>query len=71
MAPSAEGAKEGSKVEQKDVAELLSKLCAKCNAKVAAEGKGQNGNHSLILGSDNDAISPHESESCPEFWTKS
>jgi len=40
MAQSAEGAEEGSSIEQKDVAELVSKLDAKCNVKVATQGKG-------------------------------
>jgi len=58
MAASAEEAKEGSNIEQKDVAELVSKLDAKCNVKATAQGKGQKNNHSLINGSDNGAISP-------------
>jgi len=57
MAPSAEEVKEGSNIEQKDVAELVSKLDAKCNVKATAQGKGQK-NHILIEGSDNGAISP-------------
>jgi len=58
MAPSAEEVKEGSNVGQKDVAELVSKLDAKCNVKATAQGKGLKNNHVLIEGSDNDAISP-------------
>ena len=57
MAPSAEEAKEGSNIEQKDVAELVSKLDAKCDVKATAQGKGQKSNHSLIEGSDIGAIS--------------
>jgi len=57
MAPRAEEAKEGSNIEQKDVAKLVSKLDAKCNVKAAAQSKGQK-NHILIEGSDNGAISP-------------
>jgi len=38
MAPSAEKAKEGSNVAQKDVAELVSKLDAKYNVKATAQG---------------------------------
>jgi len=57
-APSAEEAKKGSNIEQKDVAELVSKLDAKCNVNVAAQGKGQKSNHCLIEGSDKDTISP-------------
>jgi len=57
MAPSTEEAKEGSNIEQKDVAELVSKLNAKCDVKATAQGKGQKSNHSLIEGSDNDTIS--------------
>jgi len=56
MAPSMEEAKEGSNIEQKDVAELVSKLDTKCNVKAAAQGKGQK-NHILIEGSDNGTIS--------------
>jgi len=56
MAPSAEEVKEGSNIEQKDVAELVSKLDAKYNVKATAQGKGQK-NHILIEGSDNDTIS--------------
>jgi len=52
------GAKEGSNMEEKDVAELVSKLDAKHNVKVAAHSKGQKSNHSLIEGSDKGAISP-------------
>jgi len=48
---------QGSNIEQKDVAELVSKLDAKHNVKATAQGKGQK-NHILIEGSDNDAISP-------------
>jgi len=57
MAPSAEEVKEGSSIEQKDVAELVSKLDAKHNVKVTAQGKGQKSNHCLIEGSDKGAIS--------------
>jgi len=57
MAPPAGEVEEGSNIEQKDVAELVSKLDAKHNVKTAAQGKGQKNNHSLIEGSDNDAIS--------------
>jgi len=57
MAPSAEEAKEGSNIEQKDVAKLVSKLDAKHNVKATAQCKGQK-NHILIEGSDNGAISP-------------
>jgi len=57
MAPSTEGAKEGSNIEQKDVAELALKLNAKYNVKVATQDKGQKSNHSLIEGSDKGMIS--------------
>jgi len=57
MAPPAEEAEEGSNIEQKDVAELVSKLDAKCDVKATAQRKGQK-NHILIEGSDNGAISP-------------
>ena len=57
MAPSAKEAKEGSNIEQKDVAKLVSKLNAKCNVKATAQSEGQK-NHILIKGSDNGAISP-------------
>jgi len=57
MAPSAEEVKEGSNIEQKDVAELVLKLDAKYDVKATAQGKGQK-NHILIKGSDNGAISP-------------
>jgi len=57
MAPSAEEAKEGSNIEQRDVAELVSKLDAKHNVKAAAQNKGQK-NHILIEGSGNGATSP-------------
>jgi len=57
MAPSAEEVKEGSNIEQKDVAELVSKLDAKHNVKATTQGKGQK-NHILIEGSDNGVISP-------------
>ena len=57
MVPHAEGAEEGSTIEQKDVAELVSKLDAKYDVKVTAQGKGQKSNHSLIEGSDKDTIS--------------
>jgi len=50
--------KEGSNIEQKDVAELVSKLDAKYNVKAAAQGKGQKNDHALIEGSDNGTISP-------------
>jgi len=56
MAPSAEEVKEGSNIDQKDVAELVSKLDAKHNVKATAQGKGQK-NHILIEGSDNGPIS--------------
>jgi len=56
MAPSVEETKEGSNIEQKDVAELVSKLNAKCNVKATAQGKGQK-NHILIEESDNGTIS--------------
>jgi len=56
MAPSAEEVKKGSNIEQKDVAELVSKLDAKCNVKTTAQGKGQK-NHILIKGSDKGTIS--------------
>jgi len=58
MAPSAEEAKGGSNIKQKDVAELVSKLDAKCNVKAAAQGKSLKNNHVTIKGSDNGAISP-------------
>jgi len=58
MAPSTEEATEGSNIEQKDVAKLVSKLNAKCDVKVTAQGEGQKSNHSLIEGSDNGVISP-------------
>ena len=35
----------------------MSKLDAKCDVKVAAQGKGEKSNHSLIEGSDKGAIS--------------
>jgi len=57
MAPRAEGAEEGSNIEQKGVAELVSKLDAKYDVKVTAQGKGQKSNHSLIKGSDKGTIS--------------
>jgi len=57
MAPSAEKAKEGSNIEQKDVAKLVSKLDTKHDVKAAAQTEGQK-NHILIEGSDNGAISP-------------
>jgi len=57
MAPEAAG-KEGSNIETKDVADLVSKLDAKYNVKVAAQGKGQKNDHVLIEGSDNGSISP-------------
>ena len=50
MAPRAEETKEGSTIEQKDVAELVSKLDAKYDVKVTAQGKGQKSNHSLLRG---------------------
>jgi len=55
MAPSVEETKEGSNIEQKDVAELVSKLDAKYNVKATAQGKGQK-NHILIEGSDKGTI---------------
>jgi len=58
MVPSTEEVKEGIDIEQKDVAELVSKLDAKYNVKVTAQGEGQKSNHSLIEGSDNGTISP-------------
>jgi len=58
MAPPAEEAEEGSNIEQKDVAELVSKLNAKHDVKAAAQGKGQKNNHSLIEGSDNVQFHP-------------
>jgi len=58
MGQGAGEAKEGGNMEDKDVAELASKLDAKCNVKVAAQGKGQKNNHSSIKGSDKGAISP-------------
>jgi len=57
MAPDAVGTKEGSNIEDKDVAELVSKLDAKCNVKVTAHSKGQKSNRSLTKGSDKGAIS--------------
>jgi len=57
MAPNAEEVKEGSNIEQKDVAELVSKLDVKHNVNVTAQGKGQKSNHSLIKGSDKGTIS--------------
>jgi len=57
MAPNAEEIKEGSNIEQKDVAELVLKLNAYYDVKVTAQGKGQKSNHSLIKGSDNGTIS--------------
>jgi len=57
MAPDAAG-KEGSKIETKDVADLVSKLDAKYNVKVTAQGKGQKSDHVLIKGSDKGTISP-------------
>jgi len=56
MAPDTEGAKEGTNIEQKDVAELMSKLDAKHNVKVATQGKGQKSNHSLISSSEDVAV---------------
>jgi len=58
MAPPAEEVQEGSNIEQNDDAKLVSKLNAQCDVKAAAQGKGQKNSHSLIEGSDNDAISP-------------
>jgi len=58
MAPSAEEAKEGSNIKQKDVAKLVSKLDAKHDVKATAQGKGKKNNHVLIEGSDNGTISP-------------
>jgi len=57
MAPDATG-KEGSNIETKDVADLVSKLDAKHNVKVTAQGKGQKSDHVLIEGSDKGTISP-------------
>mgnify|MGYP000128169263 CR=1 FL=1 len=57
MAPPAEEAEEGSNIEQKDVAELMSKLDAKGDVKATAQGKSQKSDHSLIEGSDEGAIS--------------
>jgi len=57
MAPKAEPGEEGSNIEQKDVAKLVSKLDAKHNVKVTAQGKDQKNNHCLIEGSDNSTIS--------------
>jgi len=57
MAPSVEEAKEGSNIEQKDVAELVSKLDGKYNVKATAQGKGQKSNHILIEGSNKGTIS--------------
>jgi len=57
MAPNTEGAKEGSNIDQNDVAELVSKLDAKYNVKVTTQGKGQKSNHSLIKGGDKGTIS--------------
>jgi len=57
MAPNAEEVKEGSNIEQKGVAELVSKLDVKHNVKVATQDKGQKSNHSLIKGSDEGTIS--------------
>jgi len=54
MVPSAEGLKEGSNIE---VAELVSKLDAKHDVKVTAQGEGQKSYHSLIIWSDKGAIS--------------
>jgi len=58
MVPSTEEVNEGSNIEQKDVAELVSKLDAKYNVKATAHGKGQKNDHALIEGSDNGTISP-------------
>jgi len=57
MSQSAEEVKEGSNIEQKDVAELVLKLDAKHNVKVTAQDKGQKSNHCLIKGSDKGTIS--------------
>jgi len=57
MAPTVEEVKERSNIEQKDVAELVSKLDVKHNVKVTPHGNGQKSNHSLIKGSDEGAIS--------------
>jgi len=57
MAPSAEEVKKGSYIEQKNVAELVSKLDAKYNVKVTTQGNGQKSNHCLIEGSDKVMIS--------------
>jgi len=51
-------AKEVCNIEEKDVAELVSKLDAKCDVKVTAQNKGQKSNHSLTEGSDKGTISP-------------
>jgi len=57
MAPSTEEVKEGSNIKQKDVAELVLKLDAKCDVKATAQSKGEK-NHILIEGSDNGTIAP-------------
>jgi len=57
MVPPAEEAEEGSNIGQKDVAELVLKLDAKCIVKATAQGNGQKSNHSLIKGSDKGTIS--------------
>jgi len=57
MAPDAVGTKEGSNIEEKVVAELLSKLDAKCNLKVVAQNKGEKRNQRLIEGSGKGTIS--------------
>jgi len=49
--------KEGDK-EDKDVAKLVSKVDAKHNVNVTAQGKGQKNDHSFIKGTDKGATSP-------------
>jgi len=51
------GTKEECNIEEKDVAELVSKLDAKCDVNVAAQSKCQKSNHSFIEGSDKGMIS--------------
>jgi len=58
MGQGAAGAKEESNIEEKDVAELVSKLDAKHNVKVTAQSKCQKSNHSFIKASDKGVISP-------------
>jgi len=57
MAPDAAGAKEGSNIEEKDVAKLVSKLDDKHDVKVTTQDKGQKSNHSFTEGSDKGTIS--------------